>query len=74
MTTLTINTEDKEVLKAVRALLEGFKVSFEEINEASYNPEFIAQIEKSRQDVRDGKTIKVDLDDICSYRLLVETN
>jgi hypothetical protein len=42
MTTLTINTEDKEVLKAVRALLEGFKVSFEEINEASYNPEFIA--------------------------------
>ncbi|REA59308.1 hypothetical protein DSL64_18475 [Dyadobacter luteus] len=64
MTTLTINTEDKEVLKAVKALLKGFKVSYEEKTEDPYNSEFIAKIEKSRQDVRDGNTVKVDLDDI----------
>ena len=63
MTTLTINTEDKEILKAVKALLKGFKVSFEEKDD-TYNPEFVAKIEKSRQQVREGKAVKMDLDDI----------
>lgn len=62
MTTLTINTEDQEVMNAVKALLRGFKVSFEE--KSAYNPEFVAKIEKSRQQVREGKTVKIDLDDI----------
>ncbi len=64
MTTLTINTEDKQVLTAVKALLKGFKVSFDEKQDKPYNPEFVAKIEKSRQQIREGKTIKIDLDDI----------
>ncbi|TDE10005.1 DUF2683 family protein [Dyadobacter psychrotolerans] len=64
MTTLTINTEDKEVLNAVKALLKGFKVSFKEKQDAPYNPEFVAKIEKSRQEVREGKTVKIELDEI----------
>jgi hypothetical protein len=62
MTTLTIKTENKEVMNAVRALLTGFKVTFEETS--PYDPEFVAKIEKSRQQVREGKTVKIDLDDI----------
>ena len=62
MTTLTIKTENEEVINAVRALLNGFKVAFEE--QSSYDPEFVAKIEKSRQQVREGKTVKIDLDDI----------
>jgi len=64
MTTLTINTEDKEILNAVKALLKGYNVSFKERKDAPYNPEFVAKIEKSRQEVREGKTSKVALDDI----------
>ncbi|MHA4738518.1 DUF2683 family protein [Dyadobacter sp. MSC1_007] len=62
MTTLTIKTENQEVMNAVRALLKGFKVPFEE--KSPYDPEFVAKIEKSRQQVREGKTVKIDLDDI----------
>ncbi|MBO9612196.1 MAG: hypothetical protein J7619_05845 [Dyadobacter sp.] len=62
MTTLTIKTESEEVMNAVRALLNGFKVAFEEAS--PYDPEFVAKIEKSRQQVREGKTVKIDLDDI----------
>jgi hypothetical protein len=64
MTTFTIDTEDKEVLKAVKALLKGFKVSFEETNEKPYNGEFVAKIEKSIHEVKEGKTVKIELDDI----------
>lgn len=64
MTTLTIDTKDKQVLNAVKALLKGFQVSFEEVEESSYDPEFVANIEKSRQQVREGKTVKIELDEI----------
>lgn len=64
MTTLTIDTEDKEVLKAVKALLKGFKVPFEEKPDNPYDPEFVAKIKKSRQQASEGKTVKIPLDDI----------
>lgn len=56
ITTLKIDTEDKEVLKAVKALLKGFKVPFEVKPDKPYNPEYVAEIEKSRQQVRVGFT------------------
>jgi len=56
MTTLTINTEDKEILKAVKALLKGFKVSFEEKDD-TYNPEFVAMIKESEEQIKEGKTV-----------------
>ncbi|SDG78089.1 hypothetical protein SAMN04487996_12319 [Dyadobacter soli] len=57
MTTLTIKTEKEEVIEAVKALLRGFKVAYEE---SSYDPEFVAKIEISMQQVRQGKTIKYE--------------
>ncbi len=64
MTTLTIDTENQQVLQAVKALLNGFHVAYEEKQVSPYNAEFVAKIEKSRQQVREGKTVKIALDDI----------
>jgi len=60
MTTLTINTEDKEILNAVKALLKGYKVSFKEKQDAPYNPEFVATIKESEQQIKEGKTVKYE--------------
>jgi len=59
MTTLTINTEDKEVLKAVKALLKGFKVSFEEKPDKPYDPEFVALVKEAEKEIKEGKGIKM---------------
>jgi hypothetical protein len=64
MTTITIDTNDQQVLDAVKALLKGFEVSFKEVEENPYDAEFVAKIEESRQQVREGKTVKINLDDI----------
>ncbi|WP_373513399.1 DUF2683 family protein [Persicitalea sp.] len=64
MTTLTIDTKDQEVLKAVKALLKGFEVPFEVELDSPYDPEFVAKIKKSQQQVKEGKTVKIALDDI----------
>lgn len=58
MTTLTIKTEDKEVMKAVRALLRGFQVAFEEKEEKPYDPAFVAMVKESEKEVREGKTVQ----------------
>lgn len=60
MTTFTIDTEDPEILKAVKALLKGFKVPFKEKIEKPYDPEFLAMIKESEQQVKDGKTVKLE--------------
>jgi len=35
-----------------------------DVNESPYDPEFVAKIKESRQQAKEGKTIKMDLDDI----------
>ena len=64
MTTLLIKTEDKAILKAVKDLLEDFHVAFEEQEESPYDPEFVKKIKQGRQDVIEGRGVKIDLDDI----------
>lgn len=56
MTTLTIKTEKEEVIEAVRALLRGFEVA----DDKPYDPEFVAMIKESEQQVRKGKTVKYE--------------
>jgi hypothetical protein len=60
MTTLFINTEDKAVLQAVRALLNGFKVPFEEAKDKEYDPEFVAMVKSSEKQIKAGKTVKLE--------------
>ncbi|MCE7064378.1 DUF2683 family protein [Dyadobacter sp. CY326] len=59
MTTLFINTEDQTVLKAVKALLKGFRVTFEEGPSKEYNPEFVAMVEEGEKQIREGRTTEL---------------
>ena len=59
MTTLLIKTEDQTVLKAVKALLKGFKVTFEEAPEKGYNPEFVAMVEEGEKQIKEGRTVEL---------------
>lgn len=59
MTTLTIETEDPQIIKAVKALLKGFEVNYKEDSDSPYDPEFVAQILKSEKQIKEGKTIKM---------------
>lgn len=64
MTTLTIDTKDKAVIKAVKALLKGFEVPFEVEDDSPYDPEFVAKIHESEKQIREGNSVKIELDDI----------
>lgn len=66
MTTITIKINERtKVGKAFMALIEAFskeKKGIEIISEekSPYNPEFVAKIRRAEKNVRDGKTIRID--------------
>lgn len=62
---ITAHFEDASQIKAIKAVLKAFKIKFN-LSKATttYDPEFVAKIEESKQQALEGKTIKIDLDEI----------
>ena len=68
MKTLIIHTEDDKI-QIIKDFLNSIKVKFEtkttsREDESPYDPEFVAKIKKSQEDYKNGKTHKINLDDI----------
>lgn len=59
MTTLTIETEDPQIIKAVKALLKGFEVNYKEDSDSPYDPEFVEMIKEGERELKEGKGIKM---------------
>ncbi|MVN20234.1 DUF2683 family protein [Mucilaginibacter arboris] len=62
MATLIIHPDNEEQLTAVRAILHALKISFEEEN--TYNPEFVAEILKAEEDIKNGKGVSIRTEDL----------
>jgi len=63
METLIVHPENKEQLDALKAFMKAFKISFEE-KETNYDPEFVTMVLQGDQDLKAGKGIKVDIDNL----------
>lgn len=62
--TFIIHPETTEYKNALKAFVKALNIKFEISNEKSYHPDFVAKIQESRTQVKEGKTVKLDLDDI----------
>lgn len=62
--TFIIHPETEEWENALKSLIKALKIKFEITNEKPYDPEFVEKIQKSRLQAKEGKTVKMDLDDI----------
>ncbi|MET4545505.1 hypothetical protein ABIE26_002823 [Pedobacter africanus] len=59
MQTLIVQPKDPKELDAVKAALKALDVSFKMKEVEPYDPEFVAKIERSRQEVKGGKFSRV---------------
>jgi len=66
METLIVHPRSKEQLTALKAIMKALKVDFttEKSGESSYNPEFVAKIKQSEEDIKAGRTTKIEPADI----------
>ncbi len=62
--TFIIYPETIEQENALKAFVKALKIRFEVAGKKSYDPDFVAKIQESRRQVQEGKTVKIDLDDI----------
>lgn len=65
MDTLLILPKNEAEQKAVKAFCQALNVAYEEEPPIeNYNPEFVAKIKRSEEDLKTGRVHKVSLDDI----------
>jgi len=61
---IIVHPANEKELSVIKAFFEALKIKFEFTQDSPYNPEFVAKINKSREQAAEGKTVKIDLDDI----------
>jgi hypothetical protein len=63
METLIAHPSNKQQLNALKAFMKALKVDFK-IEKNIYNPEFVEKIEKSRQEIAEGKGTIIAVGDL----------
>jgi len=63
METVIAHPANKEQLNALKAFMKALKVDFQ-VEKSPYNPEFVAKIEKSRQEIKEGKGVEIKVEDL----------
>lgn len=66
MEAIIIHPKNKEQASFFEQLARTLKVPFEKSKRtrSTYNSEFVAKLKESRKQAKEGKTVKIDLDDI----------
>ena len=65
---LIAHPSNEQELKTIKAFFEALKIKFEVTNDTPYDPEFVAKIERGREDYRNSKGITIsmnELNDLC---------
>lgn len=63
MATLIVHPKDKEQLTILKTFMKAFKISFEEAK-SPYDPEFVKMIQQGDEDLKAGKGVKVDIEEL----------
>lgn len=62
--TFIVHPETLEQENALKAFVKALKMKFEVAKDQPYDPDFVAKIQQSRKQAVEGKTVKIDLDDL----------
>jgi len=61
METILVYPKNREKLEALKAFLKALEIDFEK---SPYNPDLVAKIKRSDEDIKAGRTFKISLDEI----------
>ncbi len=59
--TITINPKNKKESETIKAILKAIEVDF---IEETYDKDFVKKILEAKQEIKEGKTVKVALEDL----------
>jgi hypothetical protein len=67
MEALIVEPKNKKELQAIKAVLKALDISFRAEKDRPYDPEFVAKIKKSEQQVKEGKVTRVKKEELKSF-------
>lgn len=62
--TLIAHPSTKKELSVIKAFFDALEIKFEIAKKSPYDSEFVTKIQKSKKQAIDGKTVKIELDEI----------
>ena len=65
--TFIIQPETTEQENALKAFIKALKIKYEVSSKKPYDPDFVAKIKESRQQVEKGKTTGVEKEDLKEF-------
>jgi hypothetical protein len=63
MDTLIVHPKTKEQLAALKAFIKALKIDFS-TEKGPYNPKFVEKILQGREDIKNGKGVKIAPEDL----------
>jgi hypothetical protein len=63
METLIVHPKNEEQSTALKAVMKVLKIDFE-TEKSPYNPEFVKEILKAKEDIKNGKGVKIAIEDL----------
>ncbi|RYE29015.1 MAG: hypothetical protein EOP42_15380 [Sphingobacteriaceae bacterium] len=66
MSPVIIHPKDQKQWNALKIIFEAMNVPFEQ-DESPYNPEFVARIRRSEEQIKAGKVTRVEKADLQSF-------
>ncbi|WP_295672834.1 DUF2683 family protein [uncultured Mucilaginibacter sp.] len=63
METLIIQPKTKEQLTALKAFIKAMKIDFKS-EKSPYDPEFVEKILQGREDIKNGKGVRIATEDL----------
>ncbi len=63
METLIIHPKNKEQLSALKAFVKALKIEFT-TEKSPYKPDFVAKIKRSQEQMKEGKGVKIAVEDL----------
>ena len=65
MDTILIRPKNRTQMEAIKAFAKALKMDFEtKSSENPYDPDFVKKIIKGREDVKNGKGVKIAVEDL----------
>lgn len=55
---------DAKEMKVIKAFFEALKIKFEIAQDSPYDPEFVAKIQKGREDYKNGKGVEISMEEL----------
>lgn len=59
-----VYSDDKAQIKAIKSIFRAFKIKFEVEEEKDYDPQFVERVLKAKEEIKQGKGIKLDPKDL----------